>query len=579
MLRIETAQTSLGKPIPSTPVSDCLQSPEYELRHVMPLKPTHEWTPAEQQLALKHNRLLQDDYLNQKPAKLIALAKTTKEAWLTDFASLSIDAAIYLTICAELLTFYQVEPSECQLRASDLFEVINKNAARTLLTSRLDPAMREEKQAIFERAIKRSQEIYPELISSQKEHFQDFVAVENGRERKKQINRLLTPFIAREIDAYCTKQNILKKTVYPAGLNQDYSCLGAAASGKTSISNTYIKDKSDVVVLSTDEYRGCFLPTTLAFECTDTNDQGFIRTQDTAYLIKEMIQDRLINCKNRPNLYIDGITLECWHRKLLANNQNTTSFVACLSDTSSVAIRAFTRAKSATSPGDKQRHINTTALLDGHAKASKFIIKSIPNNTSTILYDTHVAPDQDAVVIARIEHKHTSVVTHVHDLGRMCRFLGKANLNKHAEHSARLFHNDSIPTRQFTYDALYKADAFLDCLIPPTDDPAKANYSAMIQSEDGTEKPCLKIARNRLNQNAFTLEVLDEKAFTQLIRSSKNDKQQLAPIKALILTIAYGAKADAEIKILGKENAFKMAMHQLRLTPTKDFIHPRGMAL
>src|SRR5690349_21441567 len=85
----------------------------YEQRHVMTLKPATLWNEEEVKLQVTYNRFLQPAYLHQNPDDIIKAARSTSEKWLTDFASLTLPAALYFHVCAELLTFYKLDPFDC----------------------------------------------------------------------------------------------------------------------------------------------------------------------------------------------------------------------------------------------------------------------------------------------------------------------------------------------------------------------------------------------------------------------------------------------------------------------------------
>ncbi len=123
----------------------------------------------------------------------------------------------------------------------------------------------------------------------------------------------------------------------------------------------------------------------------------FIRTQDMAYLIKELVQNeidlKIEQNQCRSNVICDCILLDNQMRKWVSQGHVTSVIAAYRGEPGYVGIaeRADSRAHDPkASLADKGRFVETTALLKGHALASQHILSSIPQHAITTVFDTGV---------------------------------------------------------------------------------------------------------------------------------------------------------------------------------------------
>jgi hypothetical protein len=213
-----------------------------------------------------------------------------------------------------------------------------------------------------------------------------------------------------------------------------------------------------------------------------SHEQSFIKTQDTAYFIKELVQKNLEQTAERPDLIIDVVTFEPWMTGLLQENpQKTVVSVACLGDASQVPLRAYQRAIDAESaPADQGRHVNTHALIEGHLKASKYLLTGLPSHHPQILLYNTNTKDRVAKKIAEIDNINHKVT--INDLAQTGAFLGKQNLNPEATSKSELYYHNQINQNRFRYRIQDQAASIL-AMIPKQN--SKQEYSLILQTENG----------------------------------------------------------------------------------------------
>jgi hypothetical protein len=184
------------------------------------------------------------------------------------------------------------------------------------------------------------------------------------------------------------------------------------------------------------------MPNTQAHEVKPTKD-AFIKTQDVAYLLKELVQEeiqyKIENEHTRPNVICDCITLDPFMRNLLAQGESTSIIAAYRGEPGYIGIaeRADTRANDKNAaPADYQRFVETTALFKGHANFSQYLLSIVPDNMLTTVYDTNVEMGAKPVKIAIIDS--ASHTLKIDDLRVMSEFLNKKNINTSAIHQVDL---------------------------------------------------------------------------------------------------------------------------------------------
>src|SRR3990167_1411131 len=315
----------------------------------------------------------------------------------------------------------------------------------------------------------------------------------------------------------------------------NYSFTGAAGSGKSTIIKNYLTDeqKTDYVVLATDNYRAFTLPDTDAHEEKSTRDI-FTRTQDMAYLVKELvleeIDEQIKQTHTRPNILCDCITLD---KKMLNYLSDGTvhSYVAAYRGEPGyvgIAERADNRANDLQAgPADKGRFVNTNSLFEGHADASKRLISTLPNNTITKIYNTAVEKGKDPIEIATVDsNKH---VVDISDLRVMSEFLNKSNVNINAVNPVDLILKKGGEIDAFANHPEYKAKAILE-LIPKSK--YKEAYTVRLKENNDV------YAELRADKNGkITLDVLNKKLF---FNKENSNSVEAAVLRALIRQVLKG---------------------------------------
>ena len=538
---------------------------EYEQQHVLSLKGVSEWTSAETAIQKQHNRILQTGYSAAlSPDEIIQLAKATKMDWLTDFVCPNPAFACKLNIAADLVTSYKVSAEELNDKMQAVFEFVLKNQSNFLPKIEAAVADKLNESAVIatiaEKALKGLKKTYPALAESDPSYQAikaSFNSVEKEIFKKNLIHGMLQEQLKPLYAAAAKELGLELKPVHIKGSNEDFSFLGAAGSGKSTISRKFISDadKKNCIVLATDDYRGVVLDN--AHEKLIT-DQIFTRTQDTAYSIKELIQQRLESRPaSRPNIILDCVSLEGWHRKLLSGNKSTISAVACLNDISMVPSRAYLRALDQDSgPADKGRQVNTNALLRGHAEASSRLLSSIPIGVETTLYDTNVERNTAPKLIASIDTRNAKHDITVNNLTRLATFLGKSNVNANAKFKGELYRDDSKKMYRFTYDPPYQAEQVLN--LAKAFPPFKAvGFNVTLSTGD---KPYAEIKCD--SNNKLQLQVLDQAMLLAVLNKGGDEAKVL---KNIAMQIQCGSLEEARknSRELGKGTAEFVAIEQI----------------
>lgn len=493
----------------TSPVGGYIHPVAYAQRHIVSLKGVGKWSGAEIAEHFKHNRILQKGFLTRDPKEVVDDAILCKEDWLTDIVCPSVKAALTLHIAKNLVVRYKVSEEDFNQKTQEVLNdfLVNKFDVISKIESEIEGRLIKKEKDIAEAALKRFQEKYPgenkDMQDTEREKILEaFKRVQKDIEKRKITHTVIAEF--ESIDHYMAinqeKFKLAEKTFKPKKKNIDRVYLGAAGSGKSTIMRQQMRNKADkenMVILATDSYRGVTGPGS-EFEAHERieTDQVFIRTQDTAYMIKELVQAELEKVEKsgkRPDILIDGVTLEGWHRKLLVGNQKTIAAVAALDDVSLVAGRAHRRALDPEAgPADKGRQVNTTALLKGHSEASKYWLMGTPKGVSTDVYDTNVSAGTTPKLIGRI---HYNVIEggklinaiDVIDLSKIARFLGKANLNPKAADKADLYSDPQKVYKKFTYTDTYKAEEILKAVRsgPSNDKFPKPTFTINLLSANG----------------------------------------------------------------------------------------------
>lgn len=537
------------------------QSPEFQQRHVATLIPASKWNSEYIHLQKKHNRLLQPGYSELSADKIIHLTQITAQDWITDFLCPNPDVALRQNIAADIITQYQVPPEK-------LNQVVQQVAQKILylypdyvreMLSTIEHSLNELSDTIQRNAHYDMKIQYPNLSlddPSYQNILNQFILLNTQRERKKITHEYIGKSLETLLPHLMSHLNIHKKTTYPHGDNDDYCILGAAGSGKSTITKDLIQDPLQYVKLSTDDYRGVVL--TNEPESHDT-DQIFIRTQDSAYCIKDLVRNKLQSqMPSRPNLIVDSVSLESWQKILLEDNHSTHSAVACLDDVSIVPSRAYLRALNPTSgPADKGRQVNTTTLLEGHAIASAFLLTSIPYGVKTNLYHTNVERTQAPPIMAAINTTENKHDIEIHDLRSFSKFLGKANVNTEAMRKMDLYYQPEENEYAYKMDSQYRAEQILK-LMSATTGPDDLNYDLILMNNN---KPYCKIT----NQNdEIKLDVVDADMLLDVL-NSKHPSSEGWMLQSMLIQLHCGSMqaARSTIKEHGRNQVLEQASQAL----------------
>ncbi|VEB38829.1 zeta toxin family protein [Legionella cherrii] len=441
----------------------------FNMRHVLTLKDFNRWSVQERKLQETYNRILQPNFMEGDIQEQLTHANIAHEEWLTDVLVPKLQTALMLHIAARLITDYRVDTEEVNELAQKLFHDIlglqESGLIQITFWSKIQESLNKEDVHHFcmQRAHERMEQLYPSLSKDSSEYafkFNSCWVMEKNKIHRQLVNKTMSEFLDKNLDAFTQKYKLEKKTVYPFADNHDFVFLGPAASGKSTISSQYIKkeDKKDYVSLATDDYRGIYMPFTEEFEKQET-DQAFIRTQDSAYLISELVEERMNAQKDkRPNVIVDGVTYKPSQKALVEKNNNSIVVCACLDDMSQVVKRCYDRARQEESgSADKGRYVNTTSLLHMHKTASLSLLVHCAPNTKIDFYNTNVPRGVTPPLIATVDTHGEKTLTINHNKGSLmylASFFNKARVNVGAKSDQHLF-LEKLKHPEFQIDSLF----------------------------------------------------------------------------------------------------------------------------
>ena len=521
------------------------QPAAYNQRDVMGLKFLTEWTKEEEFIQKKYNRVLQPGFMYRNPLEVFEDAKLVGEKWLTDICCPSISTALYLHIAKEMAVNYKIKEDELNIWAMKIYEgmvgtfpnLFNKlkevvESKYTHLIAQLDALS----------LIKLTHEILNKnnIHYPTRSQFQAAERLALDNKRKKIIHELVSLEVKEFLEQYGAKFNLQRKTLIEVEKTNNYCFLGAAGSGKSTLARKYITEdeKSDYIILAIDNYRVFVLPDTENHEEKKTKDV-FAKTQDISYMVKELVQEEindLIEKKYRPNIICDCLTLDQAMHDFLSQG-TVISFVAAYRGEPGyigIAERAYERARDIqASPADSGRYVNTTSLLEGHAKASSSqLLSGIPNNSITMIYDTNVQRGSDPKKIGMIDNK--KHIIEIDNLRIMSEFLNKQNINIDATNPVGLIFKKNLPFGFIVTHPQNKAKSILDLVIQTKyklaytvkiNDINGITYAELVESED--KKIILKIVNQKIfaeKIQAKTIEATVLQAIVDQIKSCDSRK-------------------------------------------------------
>lgn len=505
----------------------------FNMRHVITLKGFNRWSHQERKLQETYNRILQPTFMEGDIQEQLEHANVAHEEWLTDVLVPRLQTALMLHLSARLITDYQVDTEEVNALAQKLFhEILKSSTHYSKLTSNWSQIYALlEKEELHQRCVKnaheRMEKIYPSLSKDSYDYqlkFESCLVMAKNKIQKQLVNEMMSEFLDINLDYFTQQYNLEKKTVYSCADNRHLVFLGPAASGKSTISSQYIKreQRKDYVSLATDDYRGIFLPFTEEFEKQET-DQVFIRTQDSAYLISELVEERILAQKDkRPNVIIDGVTYKPSQKALVEKNNNSVVVCACLDDMSLAVKRSYDRAKQEESgSADKGRYVNTTSLLHMHKTASINLLISCAPNTTIAFYNTNIPRGATPPLIATVDTHGEKTLTIHHDRGSLmylASFFNKARVNVQARSDHHLF-LDKLKRPEFQIDSLF----------------AVMDHGFKIILDGENNMPCLTV---RKETRKIIMEILDSEQVKNKIRENAAEKPLL---QMLILHGQHGS--------------------------------------
>ncbi|WP_454784240.1 zeta toxin family protein [Legionella sp. WA2024007413] len=534
----------------------------FNMRHILTLKDFNRWSPRERVLQETYNRILQPHFMEGDIQEQLSHANIAHEEWLTDVLVPRMQTALMLHLAARLITDYRVDTEEVNSFAQKLFhDIMDADLSYSLLIdwSSIPDSLNEKEvhQNCINKAQKRIQQLHPTLSTDSIEYeskFASFLIMEKNKVQKKLVNKTMSMFLDKNLDPFAQKYKLEKKSVYSLSDNRDFVFLGPAASGKSTISNLYItkENRKDYVSLATDDYRGIFLPFTEDFEKQET-EQAFIRTQDSAYLISELVEERILAQKDkRPNVIIDGVTYKSSQKALVEKNNNSVVVCACLDDVSQVVKRSYDRAKQEESgSADKGRYVNTTSLLHMHKTASLNLVMCCTPNSTIAFYNTNVPRGVTPPLIATVDTHGEKTLTIHHDQGSLmylASFFNKARVNVRAKNDQHLF-LDRLKQPEFQIDSLF---AVMD-----------HGFKIVLQGEN--KLPCLVVKKEPMGQ--IRMEILDPEQLKHKIEENKTEKTLL---QMLILYGQLGTLKTVQKECLIHENIDLMVEHIISESETKQ---------
>ncbi|CEG56558.1 zeta toxin family protein [Legionella fallonii] len=499
----------------------------YNMRHVLTLKEFTQWSHKERQLQEEFNRILQPGFMEGDVQINLNNAEVAQEGWLTDVLVPTLETAFLLHVAARLITDYEIDVEQVNERAQMVCSDLGIQA--TLSFEQLTTKWREIRSKLnpldnteaYEECAKKAQEKMKKLYSTIDEGSVDYqykfaacLEVEKNKVIKKMSNQLMSEFLDSQMDNLVARTNLSKKPVFKLEDNADLVFLGPAASGKSTISRQYVseKDKAKYVSLATDDYRGICKPYTKDFEQKET-EQVFIRTQDSAYLVSEIVEERMKNrTVERPNVIVDGVTYKSSHKELVEKNKNSILVCACLDDVAEVVKRCYNRAmQEDAGSADKGRHVNTKSLLDSHKTASINLIAYCPSNVTIKLYNTNIPKGENPPLIATVDTTNgEKTLTISHEKGSLVNiasFFNKGRLNSEARGTDSLFMNKMR-------DPVYQIDSLFAVM--------GRGFKIVVNGEDN--KPCMVI---RSDNGSIVMDILDPAQVKNKFEENSSDKQLL----------------------------------------------------
>ncbi len=529
----------------STALSPKFFHQAYNHRDVIGLKELTNWTENEEQMHLQLNRILQPGFMHREPTTVLADVKLAKFAWITDCCCPSVHAAMMLHIGKEMVVNYKVKDNELNIVAHQIYHsMLAYDADISLkLENQIQQKMEDMMKSRGELNEEALNKLAMEILKKNKVEPQTPQAREAAKRlaidiaRKKITDELVSLEVKKYVEKNIDSLNLEKKSVHNIGTTHDYCFLGAAGSGKSTIAKQYFDEeqKADYIILATDNYRAFTLSNTEKHEEKLTKNV-FIKTQDIAFMVKDLVQQELNTQMNnehtRSNVICDCLSLDPQMRNLLAQGKTTSVVAAYRGEPGYVGIaeRANARAHDVNAaPADKGRFVQTTALLKGHADASQQLLSSVPNDTITTVYDTQVDMGSQPVKIATIDSKLHFV--EINNLRVMSEFLNKRSININAINQVDLIlHKEHASLSMLATHAEIKANSLLSLLQP-----TKYNSAYTIKLSDKNGHVYAELA---LDGKKVKLSILDQNEF---LRRATGESIEASVLRAVTRQVEKGS--------------------------------------
>lgn len=495
------------------------------------------WTAMDIQQELAHNRLLQPGFATRAPLEILADLQRAKHIWpwLIEYVCPRLEHAVRINLAARLSSSYQVAPKHFAEMTDRVYQTLDGDffqQTELKIASLMAPLRAQTENdwlSFFHGQMERDGRCTFATLDRGTELLNALIRIGLDQAEYRISNQVLRGYLK----AHCARLEgtLLKaKPAEPDPMN--YMVLGAAGSGKSSVLAEKHLSEEMVIIISADHYRA------IEFAGIDsrlTDEQVFIKTQDTAFWIKERVVDIVLNeyimSPNRPPIIIDGMSVDPWTQEII-NRSKTEVFVACLGAAREIPGRVWKRAEDPNaSLGDKNRHIHTTALLQMHRDSSD-VLANVPRHANITLYNTHT-PDHFPKKIAALDTVHGVMV--IDDLVQIGFFLGKRNLNPEARSVSELFTHTLFQRDRFQFTSRHHASSILALLHLHPRTKAKNPLLALSLKKDGQEYARIE----RGEHEGFRWINTDAALLLTLLNYSK---ERTLLLELLVQTSAYNAQ-------------------------------------
>lgn len=528
----------------------------YSHRDVMSLKPLHELDEVELESHLKHNRVLQYNFATRSGDDLLRDGREAGESWITDFVCPSVEAALMMHLSKEMVVRYKVLEDEIGEyankayiklgRAEDgLIKKLKHTIDESLASIESDPEYEDRINNLARERIEKNKR-YLQMQGKDLDT-QDPAKIEAAKRIVRDLERKrLTYEVAQKyIDSHRAEleksMGLETKESLPKGHNRDFVFQGAAGSGKSTIARQLLEEekKKNYITLATDNYRAVTIPGTKHHEEPLETKNVFLRTQDMAYMIKEMVHESVqseVHNGRRPNIIIDCITMDEFMHSLLEESKEVKSVVAAYSGDSGIGIaeRAERRALTSKSPADQGRFVNTDALFYGHASASRRLLSGATRASVTEIYSTDIDYGDQPPKIAEIDPKES--IVRIFDLRLAGRFFNKKNMNTKAQSPIELALGKDGDALSFHK----KAESILD--LVKNDHGGQVFELELFQNADSNSVKYASIRRNK--EGKLEIHLDDAEVFKKIALDSASIQGSL--VRSITRQIAYGSAKEAQ---------------------------------